>query len=55
MQKWEYLFVYSDDPWVKMVSDQEIQDKLKVHDFANQLGKEGWELAGYRCCNEPVT
>ena len=53
MQKWEYLFVHSDDPWVRMVNDEEIQDKLKVYDFANQLGKEGWELAGYRHCNGP--
>jgi hypothetical protein len=53
MQKWEYLFVtreWDGDvcrlSWVNGQQDRNWKRNAPLHEFANQMGDEGWELAG---------
>lgn len=43
MQKWEYIWVIVPHSLGKMkVGGQ----KVRAHDYVNELGEEGWELVG---------
>lgn len=53
MQKWEYLFVTFEGrsdasrPW--RINGEVVEDWLSgptMHEFANQMGEQGWELVG---------
>ena len=58
MQKWEYLVVRLEYPSgvfagsaraaARSMNEQELRDwkKTPLHAFMNQLGADGWELAG---------
>ena len=53
MQRWEYLFVaagYERDQWrVKFINGEERRDWKRgptLYEFANQIGDQGWEIAG---------
>lgn len=53
MQKWEYCFVrldyFAGDFRPLSINGQELRDKTNlppVHDLANKLGDQGWELVG---------
>ena len=55
MQKWEYLFVETNQesgkpPKPRNVNDQELRDWKRgpaMSQYANQLGEQGWEFVGF--------
>lgn len=53
MPKWEYLFVrfdyFAGDLRAQSVNGQEARDpsiNKPLHEYANQVGEEGWEMVG---------
>jgi hypothetical protein len=53
-QKWEYLFVrfdyFAGNLRPQNVDSKEVQDKYEnkpLHEYANYLGEQGWEMVGF--------
>ncbi|MBP6178915.1 MAG: hypothetical protein KA473_09755 [Anaerolineales bacterium] len=62
MIKWEYLYVEATDDEVIYIDEKRVKessghfhgvtDRLNIHKFLEEIGLEGWELAGINTVSE---